>query len=92
MYHGVSEDDDNMSVEDPEERNLFQVWDSFRITEPEPWYCYARIAMEIVFLFLWPFINMLLNRNYPVALVFFMLGSFTFLWRYFDSCAVFGTR
>lgn len=31
---------------------------------------------------------MLLNRNYPVAFVFFMLGSFTFLWRYFDSSVV----
>lgn len=31
---------------------------------------------------------MLVNKNYPVALVFLMLGSFTFLWRYFDASAV----
>ena len=31
---------------------------------------------------------MLVKRNYPVAFVFLMLSSFTFLWRYFDASAV----
>jgi len=68
--------------------HIFQVWETLRITEPKPWYCFARIIIEVVFLFLWPFIHMLVKKNYPVALVFFLLSSFTFLWHYFDSCAV----
>ena len=34
------------------------------ITQPRPWYCYARVAVEVVILFLWPFIAMCLDRDY----------------------------
>ena len=84
MYASVSNDDADLD----EDANLFQIWETVRITEPKPWYCYARVLFEVVFLFLWPFISMLADKNYPVALIFFMLGFFGFLWRYFDASAV----
>ena len=31
---------------------------------------------------------MLVKHNYPVAWTFLLLGSFTFLWRYFDTSVV----
>ncbi|KAL9179381.1 hypothetical protein ACHAXT_008671 [Thalassiosira profunda] len=85
LYGGVN--DSVAGADDDAEANIFQVWEAFRITEPKLWYCYARILIEVVFLFLWPFINLLVTHNYPVAAIFFVLGGFTFLWRYFDANA-----
>jgi hypothetical protein len=67
---------------------LFQVWETVRTTQPKEWYCYARAILEIFFLFLWPFIALLVLRNYPVAWVFLVIGLFSFIWRYFDASAV----
>eukprot|EP00804_Cyclotella_cryptica_P008105 CCRYP_004599-RA/>CCRYP_004599-RA protein AED:0.04 eAED:0.04 QI:305/1/1/1/1/1/9/380/1018 len=67
---------------------LFQVWETVRTTQPKEWYCYARAILEIFFLFLWPFIALLVLRNYPVAWVFLIIGFFSFMWRYFDASAV----
>ena len=35
MYDGVNDDDDESVTE--EEANLFQVWETFRVTQPKPW-------------------------------------------------------
>ena len=86
MYLTVREDA-NTSEEDTG-ASLIQVWETVRITQPKPWYCYARVVTEFFFLFLWPFAVMLVKRNYPVALIFLCLGSFTFIWRYFDAATV----
>jgi hypothetical protein len=42
----------------------------------------------VTVLFLWPLITMLVLQNWPVALVFFVMGSFSLVWRYFDSTAM----
>lgn len=42
----------------------------------------------MIFLFLWPFTSMLVERNYPVAFVFFLLSILTLVWRYFDASAI----
>ena len=39
-------------------------------------------------LFIWPLITMLVLQNWPVAIVFFIMGSFSLVWRYFDSTAM----
>ena len=80
----VEEDIENVD----EDKNLFQVWETERITEPKEWYVYARVVFEVAFLFVWPFISMMVKHNYPVAVVFLFLGSFTFIWRYFDTSTV----
>ncbi|KAL7541282.1 hypothetical protein ACHAXR_010772 [Thalassiosira sp. AJA248-18] len=88
MYAGVNNEDADEDEDVDEEANMFQLWETVRITQPKLWYCYARVVMEVSFLFLWPFISMLTKKNYPVAFIFFVLGFFTFLWRFFDACEV----
>jgi len=91
MYRSLNEEEEEPTGERDDRHgdgNVFHVWETVRITRPKAWYCYTRVAIEIVFLFLWPFIAMLGKKNYPVAFIFFMLSSFTFLWRYFDASAV----
>ena len=89
MYHAVNDDHDENDDGDDAAENFIHVWETVRITQPKPWYCYARVVIEIIFLFFWPFIAMLVTNNRPVALVFLLLGSFTFIWKYFDANAVF---
>jgi hypothetical protein len=67
---------------------LFQVWETVRITQPKPSYCIFRGVLEVCVLFLWPLIAMLVLQNWPVAIVFFIMGTFSLVWRYFDSTAV----
>ncbi|KAL7471321.1 hypothetical protein ACHAXS_011620 [Conticribra weissflogii] len=98
MYRTLNEGDDEKEEQAGQgngkhddyrgDANVFHVWETVRITRPKAWYCYTRVAIEIVFFFLWPFIAMLAKKNYPVAFIFVMLSSFTFLWRYFDASAV----
>ena len=90
MYESVQQEDvnDSFVTQDDSEINLFHVWETERLTQPKERYCYVRIVIELVIFFLWPFISMLVKRNYPVAIIFFVLGGFTFLWRYFDASAV----
>ena len=73
MYEGVNSEDADVDEEDGANLFHFQVWETVRITQPNPWYCYTRVAIEVVFFFLWPFINMLVKRNYPVAGDLFLL-------------------
>lgn len=43
-------------------------------------------------LFLWPLLAMLVLHNWPVAIVFFVMGVFSLIWRYFDSTTVLSGR
>lgn len=89
MYDSINEEtgaDDAGEAEDG--TNLLQVWETYRMTQPKKWYCYARILVEIVFFFLWPLIALFTIENYPIAVTFFLLSSFTFLWRYFSTLSI----
>ena len=89
MYDGVNKEEEDQQVgEETNGTNMLQVWQTYRITQPKLWYCYLRVSCEVVFLFLWPFIFMLVQGNYPVAIIFLLLASFTFVWRYFNALDV----
>ena len=89
MYDGVNKEEEDQQVdEETDGANMLQVWHTYRITQPKLWYCYLRVSCEVIFLFLWPFIFMLAQGNYPVAIVFLLLASFTFVWRYFNALDV----
>mmetsp|Transcript_3319 Transcript_3319/g.5141 ORF Transcript_3319/g.5141 Transcript_3319/m.5141 type:complete len:116 (+) Transcript_3319:679-1026(+) len=67
--NGVEMHSEDADVDEEDGANLFQVWETVRITQPKPWYCYGRDTIEDVFFFLWPFINMLTKKNYPLKFV-----------------------
>jgi len=88
MYEGVRSDTNQSDDDERGANTIYQVWKTVRVTEPTEYYCYFRVAVEIIFLFLWPFVSMCVANNTPVAIIFVFLASFTFLWRYFDSMVV----
>ena len=92
MYHSVSSAEmqgfSRRDVTVQSGTTLFQVWETVRISQPKEWYCYARVIVEVVFLFLWPLIALLVLGNYPIALIFFVFGCISFLWQYFDASKV----
>ena len=49
MYDSINEETDaNDAGEAEDGTNLLQVWETYRMTQPKKWYCYARILVEIV--------------------------------------------
>ena len=88
MYNQLKED--NIDEEDNERdtATMVNIWETAVITTPKTWLCYAFVLFEMVFFFLWPFISMILMQNYNVAAVFFVLGFFNFLSRFFDASAM----
>lgn len=90
MYESIVEASDNSNEED-DGANLLSIWETYRITQPTTWYVYVRIFIEVVFLFLWPLVSLLEKKNYPIAILFILLSTFTFIWRYFSALDVLST-
>ena len=89
LYEQLKEDEeDDEEGNGQGEKTMMNVWERVIISEPRPWLCYVCVVFEIFFFFLWPLMSMLVLKNYPIAVVFFILGFFNFLWRYFDASAV----
>jgi len=93
MYESVSVNNQQVgysrrSVTQPDGATLFQVWETVRINQPKEWYCVFRAVLEVGFLFIWPFVAMLVLENWPVAIMFFIMSFFSLIWRYFDSTTV----
>eukprot|EP00985_Skeletonema_marinoi_P011278 scaffold5347_cov90-Skeletonema_marinoi.AAC.2 len=88
LYDELKENNDDEEDNERGGKTMMNVWERVIISEPKPWLCYAFVAFEVVFFFIWPFISMLVLKNYPIAGVFFVLGFFDFLWRYFDASSV----
>lgn len=88
LYDQLKEDNYDEEDNEQEAKTMMNVWEKVVISEPKPWLCYTFVVFEVVFFFIWPFITMLTNKNYPVAAVFFVLGFFSFLYRFFDAAAV----
>lgn len=94
MYQQLKEEYTDEEVDDEHgvSISMVNVWQKVIISEPKPWLCYAFVLFEVAFFFIWPFVSMIILRNYNVAVVFFVLGFFNFLWRFFDASAVLSTK
>ena len=88
LYDQLNEGNNDEEDDERGSNTMMNVWERVVISEPKPWLCYAFVAFEVVFFFLWPFISMLVLKNGPIGAVFFVLGFFNFLWRYFDASSV----
>lgn len=87
LYDELKEGNNDEEDNERGSNTMMNVWERVVISEPKPWLCYAFVAFEVVFFFLWPFISLVL-KNGPIGVVFFVLGFFNFLWRYFDASSV----
>lgn len=63
---------------------VYVVSETYRVTEPSPWYSWFGFALEFGLFFLWPFISILQLKNYYIALEFFFLMIFSFFRRFFN--------
>lgn len=68
--------------------SIFQVWETVTITNPRPWYCWTRLAFEVVFLFIGPVITLFVTENPQLAVFMIILGAFSFFRIYFDAGAI----
>lgn len=88
-----NEDEEKKDVEDEipeesEEKTMFRLWESSRVSQPKIWVCYAGMGMEFLFLFLWPVSTLFIVGNWPTGIVFIILAFFSFLRKYFDASAI----
>lgn len=67
---------------------LFQVREKVRITEPTVWYCILRFASDIILLYLYPLFTMFVQKNYPVACAFLIIGLLSYVRKYLDTKAI----
>ncbi len=88
LYDQLKEENDDEEDNERGSNTMMNVWERVVISEPKPWLCYAFVAFEVFFFFIWPLVSMLVLQNGPIAFVFFILGIFNFLWRYFDASSV----
>jgi len=58
-----------------------------RITRPTKRFCYVMLALEMTVFFLYPLISLFNIKNYPLALIFLVVGSITFM-RYYVNAAI----
>lgn len=74
--------------EETEETIFFKVWETTRITQAKDWLCYTSLALEHILFFWFPLICFLAIGNYPVAVVFFTVASFSLLRQTFGASAI----
>jgi hypothetical protein len=67
---------------------MFYVWDHYRITRPSVIFCWIMFALEVGLLFAWPFIGLLVGKNWPIAVLFFVVAFFSGIRYYFNAAIV----
>jgi hypothetical protein len=69
------DDNDNDNDNDSNYCEAFvSIWESVRVTELKPLWCYIFLAVEIIIFFLWPVIGLFYFQNTPIGVVFLILG------------------
>lgn len=80
---------DGVSTEDnhdpPTTKAFISVWESVRISEMKPWFCWLTAGLEVVFFFLWPVISLFSTGNIPIGLVFLVMGLPSLMRHYFNA-------
>ena len=79
-------DEANINAE-LESEGMFYVWDHYRITRPSEMFCWIMFALEIGFLFVWPFIGLLVAEDWAIAVLFFVIAFFSGIRYYFNAAA-----
>lgn len=71
--------------DDDDEAALYQVSETVTITKPRPWYCWSRLLLDFIFLFLWPTASLFQSSNPALGGLFLILSFFSSLRIYFDA-------
>lgn len=69
----------------PIDQVIISVWESVRISEAQPWFCWTMMFFEVNGLYLWPLISLFASGNGPVATLFFFVGLFSLIRHYFNA-------
>eukprot|EP00529_Nitzschia_sp_RCC80_P003642 CAMPEP_0113454980 /NCGR_PEP_ID=MMETSP0014_2-20120614/8142_1 /TAXON_ID=2857 /ORGANISM="Nitzschia sp." /LENGTH=1076 /DNA_ID=CAMNT_0000346401 /DNA_START=75 /DNA_END=3305 /DNA_ORIENTATION=- /assembly_acc=CAM_ASM_000159 len=64
---------------------MISVWESLRVSEPTPTYCWMVFGLEITIFYLWPVISLFASGNGPVATLLFIVGLFSLCRHYFNA-------
>jgi len=67
---------------------IYQVQETFRVTEPTELLCWAMLVIETLFFFVLPVIALLVARNWRVAALFIVMGILTQFRKYLSAPAV----
>ncbi|KAG7372716.1 hypothetical protein IV203_018859 [Nitzschia inconspicua] len=66
------------------DKAMISVWESVRISEMKPWFCWFTACLEIALFFLWPLVSLYSTGNVPVAIVFTVVGIPSLMRHYFN--------
>lgn len=64
---------------------LYHVWQSTTVTKPREWYCWFRLLLDMVFLFLWPMAALYANDLPRNGSLFLVVGLISGLRIHFDA-------
>jgi ABC-type multidrug transport system fused ATPase/permease subunit len=84
IVEDTATDDANVNAE-LESEGMFFVWENYRITRPSKCFCWIMFAIEILLLFLCPFIGLMVDQNWPIAVLFFVIAFFSGIRFYFNA-------
>jgi lipase ATG15 len=66
------------------DKAFISVWESVRISEMKPWFCWCTAVLEVSIFFVWPFVSLYATKNIPVAIVFMVVGIPSVMRHYFN--------
>jgi hypothetical protein len=66
------------------DKALISVWESVRVSEAQPWFCWMTFTLEVTVFYLWPLLSLSVTGNGPVAIVFGISGAFSLIRHYFN--------
>jgi hypothetical protein len=67
------------------DETVYKIWQTYTVSKPKEWYCWLRLGLDIILLFLYPLISMFVAGAYKNATTFLVLGFFSFMRIYFDA-------
>jgi hypothetical protein len=70
---------------DDDEQVLYHAWQTFTVSKPKIWYCWFRVAVDVVLIFLFPMITMYASSLPKFGTLYLVLGLFSSLRLYFDA-------
>jgi hypothetical protein len=70
-----------------ESNTLYQVRETFRISEPTPEFCFIMFGLEVVLFFIVPIIALIVAKNYRILVVFILMGLISSIRNVFNAPA-----